>query len=135
MRIENPTQAKDLMATARSFGNYDLAVALPDLVDSGINAKASRVDIAFEPKDNDVVDKIRVDGTGMDLGTLVIAMRPTSANPRDTRVSDDLGRFGWGLKSGSLSQARVLTVVSWSGGKSMPHNEVLPTSMTGKWSS
>lgn len=116
MRISNPPRAKDLMATARSFGNYDLAAALADLIDNSIKAKASRVDITFEPEDSDVVVRIRDDGTGMDFETLVIAMRPASANPQDARESDDLGRFGWGLKSASLSQARVLTVVTWCGG-------------------
>jgi hypothetical protein len=104
------------MATARSFGNYDLAAALADLIDNSIKAKASRVDITFEPEDSDVVVRIRDDGTGMDLDTLVVAMRPASANPQDAREPDDLGRYGWGLKSASLSQARVLTVVSWCGG-------------------
>lgn len=117
MRIANPPQARDLMATARSFGNYDLAAALADLIDNSIKAKATRVDITFEPDDSDVVVRIRDDGTGMDLDALVIAMRPASGNPQDTREPDDLGRFGWGLKSASLSQARVLTVVSWCRGE------------------
>ncbi|MCO7627106.1 ATP-binding protein [Pseudomonas fluorescens] len=116
MRITNPPQAKDLMATARSFGNYDLSAALADLIDNSIKAKSTRVDITFEPKDSDVVVRIRDDGTGMPLETLIIAMRPASANPQDSREPDDLGRFGWGLKSASLSQARVLTVVSWCKG-------------------
>ncbi|MFV3415499.1 ATP-binding protein [Pseudomonas sp. NY15436] len=104
------------MATARSFGNYDLAAALADLIDNSIKAKATRVDISFEPEESDVVVRIRDDGAGMDLETLKIAMRPASANPQDEREPDDLGRFGWGLKSASLSQARVLTVVSWCDG-------------------
>ena len=97
LRITNPPQARDLMATARSFGNYDLAAALADLIDNSIKAKASRVDISFEPEESDVVVRIRDDGTGMDLETLKIAMRPASANPQDEREPDDLGRFGWGL--------------------------------------
>jgi hypothetical protein len=51
----------------------------------------------------------------MSRDELVAAMRPASANPEDPRELHDLGRFGWGLKSASLSQARVLTVVSWMG--------------------
>ncbi|MDI1302585.1 MAG: ATP-binding protein [bacterium] len=101
------------MATARSFGTYDLAAALADLIDNSIKAKATRVDISFEPYENDVVVRIRDDGSGMDMEALKVAMRPASSNPQDVREPDDLGRFGWGLKSASLSQARVLTVVSW----------------------
>ncbi|MGP5761633.1 ATP-binding protein [Pseudomonas aeruginosa] len=113
MRIPNPPLAKDLMATARSFGSYDLAAALADLIDNSIKARAKRVDITFIPKPDDVQVRIRDDGVGMDRETLTVAMRPASANPQAEREPDDLGRFGWGLKSASLSQARILTVVSW----------------------
>jgi hypothetical protein len=42
-------------------------------------------------------------------------MRPASGNPNDPREASDLGRFGWGLKSASFSQAKILSVVSWKG--------------------
>lgn len=116
MKFRNPPSATDLMATARSFGNYDLAAALADLIDNSIKAKANRVDISFDPGPGDVVVRIRDNGAGMDQATLIAAMRPASANPESEREPDDLGRFGWGLKSASLSQARVLTVVSWCEG-------------------
>lgn len=117
MRISNPPVARDLMVTARSFGNYDLAAALADLIDNSIKAKASKIDIAFIPSANDVVVRIRDNGEGMDNQTLTNAMRPASSNPEAIRDPNDLGRFGWGLKSASLSQARVLTVVSWQSEK------------------
>ena len=113
MRIYNPPVASSLMATARSFGNYDLAAALADLIDNSIKAKAKKVSILFDPVEKDMVVRIRDDGTGMSQEQLIAAMRPASANPEDIRDLNDLGRFGWGLKSASLSQARVLTVVSW----------------------
>ena len=102
------------MATARSFGNYDLAAALADLIDNSIRAEAKKITIAFEPEEGDVIVRIRDDGKGMLKDELIKAMRPASANPEDPRDASDLGRFGWGLKSASLSQARVLTVVSWT---------------------
>lgn len=117
MRISNPPVARDLMVTARSFGNYDLAAALADLIDNSIKANASKIDIAFIPLSNDVIVRIRDDGEGMDSRTLTSAMRPASSNPEAIRDPNDLGRFGWGLKSASLSQARVLTVVSWQSEK------------------
>ncbi|NIA36534.1 ATP-binding protein [Serratia marcescens] len=118
MRVSNPPQARDLMVTARSFGNYDLAAALADLIDNSIKAKATRVDINFELEKTgkEVVVRIRDNGLGMTLDALKVAMRPASTNPEDDREPDDLGRFGWGLKSASLSQARMLTVVSWRDG-------------------
>lgn len=113
MRIINPPDASSLMATARSFGNYDLAAALADLIDNSIRAETKKVSILFEPVEKDVLVRIRDDGMGMSKDELVAAMRPASANPEDPRELNDLGRFGWGLKSASLSQARVLTVISW----------------------
>jgi macrodomain Ter protein organizer (MatP/YcbG family) len=114
MRINNPPKASSLMSTARSFGNYDLGAALADLIDNSITAKASQIDISFNIYDtNNVVVRIRDNGQGMSRVQLVNAMKPASTNPEDTRESSDLGRFGWGLKSASLSQARVLTVVTW----------------------
>jgi signal transduction histidine kinase len=83
MRISNPPDASSLMATARSFGNYDLAAALADLVDNSIRANAKRVSILFEPIEKDVVVRIRDDGAGMSRDELVAAMRPASANPED----------------------------------------------------
>ncbi len=114
MRITNPPHASSLMATARSFGNYDLAAALADLIDNSIRAEAKKLTITFEPDEDDVIVRIRDDGKGMTKDELIRAMRPASANPEDPRDASDLGRFGWGLKSASLSQARVLTVVSWT---------------------
>jgi len=38
------------MATARSFGNYDLAAALADLIDNSIRAAAKKITISFEPE-------------------------------------------------------------------------------------
>jgi hypothetical protein len=115
MRIHNPPDASALMATARSFGNYDLAAALADLIDNSVKAKAKKIFINFDTQENDVVVRIRDDGVGMLRDELILAMRPASANPEDPRELNDLGRFGWGLKSASLSHARVLTVVSWRG--------------------
>ena len=40
------------------------------------------------------------------------AMRPGSVNPNEVRAKEDLGRFGWGLKSASFSQCRKLMVIS-----------------------
>jgi hypothetical protein len=115
VRINNAPSAKALMTTARSFGNYDLAAALADLVDNSIQANASEIRIDFLPEDEDVTVRIRDNGGGMSYEKLVEAMRPASRDPEEERDPSDLGRFGWGLKSASLSQARVLTVVTWQG--------------------
>lgn len=51
----------------------------------------------------------------MNADTLETAMRYGSQNPNDKREPNDLGRFGLGLKTASLSQCRTLTVVSKQG--------------------
>ena len=43
---------------------------------------------------------------------LIVAMRYGSKNVNDQRAESDLGRFGLGLKTASLSQCRKLTVIS-----------------------
>ena len=114
MKIPNPPDSSALMATARSFGNYDLPAALADLIDNSIKAQATLVEIEFVPVEHDVLVTVRDNGYGMEGKVLKEAMRPASSHPEDERSADDLGRFGWGLKSASLSQARVMKVVSWN---------------------
>lgn len=46
----------------------------------------------------------------MSASQLYEAMRYGSSNPLDERDTDDLGRFGLGMKSASLSQCRKLIV-------------------------
>ncbi|MDE0533105.1 MAG: ATP-binding protein [Albidovulum sp.] len=110
--VDNPPDAGSLMTSARSFGNYDLAAALADLVDNSIHAKAQNIEIRCLFNDGHPVVRVIDDGCGMSADTLRKAMRPASTNPTDQRSPDDLGRFGWGMKSASFSQCTRLTVMS-----------------------
>lgn len=117
-KISNPPNASSLMLTARSFGNYDLAGALADLIDNCIVANSTKIDIQCEYiKGQNCEVRIRDNGSGMDKETLHAAMRPASTNPDNERSLDDLGRFGWGMKSASFSQCKILTVISIQDGK------------------
>lgn len=100
------------MMSARSFGNYDLAAALADLIDNSIKAHASFIEISCLFNAGDPVVTITDDGEGMSPSELMDAMRPASSNPSKERSPDDLGRFGWGMKSASFSQCKKLTVIS-----------------------
>ena len=106
--IENFPVAEDFMETARSFGNYDLAFALADLIDNSITAGSKNIEIhtSFE------MDEIRIidDGCGISRDNLILAMKLGSQNPREERARGDLGRFGLGLKTASFSQADRLQV-------------------------
>ena len=110
--IRNPPNAASLMMSARSFGNYDLAGALADLIDNSVKADAQNVWIRCLYNDGDPEVVIRDDGHGMSRNELHAAMRPASTNPTSERSANDLGRFGWGLKSASFSQCRELIVLS-----------------------
>jgi hypothetical protein len=114
--VDNPPDAASLMTTARSFGNYDLASALADLVDNSIDAGADEVGIICDYRGGDPEVRVVDNGKGMSPDELKEAMRPASKDPREKRSPDELGRFGWGLKSASFSQCRKLCVISRKNG-------------------
>lgn len=119
-RISNPPNAKSLMMTARSFGNYDLAGAIADLIDNSIKANSTRISITCIYKEADNCEvRINDNGDGMTELELIDAMRPASTDPTQERAPDDLGRFGWGMKSASFSQAKILTVITQKDGKAI----------------
>lgn len=111
---ELPPTASMLMQSLRSVG-YTAATALADVIDNSIAANAHTIRISFTPGTAPYVAIID-DGTGMDEDTLISAMRFGSRDPRDRRHGMDLGRFGLGLKTASLSQCRSLTVVTLKDG-------------------
>lgn len=111
----NPPDAAALMMSARSFGNYDVPAALADLIDNSIKAGAREISLTCRYNGGDPEIRIRDDGRGMSGRELREAMRPASSNPLTERLPDDLGRFGWGMKSASFSQCARLTVISRRG--------------------
>ncbi len=106
-----PNARKFLEQVLRGL-DYSFESAVADLVDNSIQAKASKVDIRIDTKLLKVF--IVDDGQGMDDPTHLEAMKIAS----ETReyVEDDLGKFGTGMKSASLSMARKLTVVTRQAG-------------------
>lgn len=107
--IQRPAAAA-MIGSMRAMG-YSFDSALADIIDNSIAASARRVDIILDSKPA-VTLAIIDDGTGMDEDTLIAAMRHGSRDPRQPRSPEDLGRFGLGLKTASLSQCRRLTVAS-----------------------
>lgn len=99
-----------LIESMRAVG-YSVEAAIADLIDNSISAQANVVEIKYDASDAPFV-AILDNGRGMAPDELTNAMRHGSGNPTDTREPDDLGRFGLGLKTASLSQCRKLTVVS-----------------------
>jgi hypothetical protein len=102
-----------LIESMRAVG-YSVEAAIADLIDNSISAQADLVEIKYDASDDPFV-AILDNGWGMAPDQLTEAMRHGSKNPSDTRDLYDLGRFGLGLKTASLSQCRRLTVVSKKG--------------------
>lgn len=109
--IDNPPHAPSLLESMRSIG-YSLESALADLIDNSISAKAKQIKIEYRPYDDNPYVAIIDNGVGMSSKILADAMRHGSTNPLQVRALDDLGRYGLGLKTSSLSQCRRMTVVS-----------------------
>ena len=109
--------APSFMESSRAIG-YSLEAAVSDIIDNSITAKAQNIDVNFFPEHADgpyiyILD----DGYGMSESILEEAMRYGSRSPTDERDADDLGRYGLGMKTASLSQCRKMTVLTKSGGK------------------
>lgn len=107
-RVLVAPSAARLTFSLRDIG-YDVESAMADLVDNSLTAGASHiaVDLHFDGAYSYV--RIVDDGLGMSRNELAEAMRFGS---RRNYGEGDLGRYGLGLKTASISQCRSLTVVS-----------------------
>ena len=104
----NPSAAM-IIQSLRSVG-YTLETAIADIIDNAITAKASRISIDYRWRENgDSYVIISDDGHGMSQIELSKAMK---LGGHLTEAEDTLGRFGFGLKTASISQCRKLTVLS-----------------------
>ena len=112
--------AKRLMESLRNMG-YDCSTAIADLVDNSITAEASEIYIDIIARQDaraDMIPKqeshpaaivIADNGKGMSRDELHEAMRFGTIQNYSI---GDLGKYGLGLKTASLSQCRILTVSS-----------------------
>src|SRR5579875_3031006 len=105
-----PSAAR-LTESLRDIG-YDFPSAVADIVDNSIMAGATKVEILIEFDGVDSVVSVADDDSGMTANGLGEALRYGS---RRSYTRGDLGRYGLGLKSASLSQCRSVTVVSRNG--------------------
>ena len=114
-----PSAAR-LLNGMRAVG-YDFTSAVADLVDNSISAGATRVDVTLRAAYQGGITlraahqagswvRIADNGHGMTPDRLREAMRLGSGGT--DYAADDLGKFGLGLKTASLSQARRLVVAT-----------------------
>ncbi len=111
MARNRPPKASAMVESLRGLG-YSTPTAIADIVDNSISAGAKTIEISIEWASENSWIRIVDDGRGMPDSELEEAMQLGAKDPRDARASNDLGRFGMGLKTASFSQARSLTVAS-----------------------
>lgn len=110
-KYQLPPRASSLSESMRDIG-YSLETAIADIIDNSIAATSSCVEIWVNYNSGKPLLGITDNGRGMTRKELIEAMRHGSTHPRSQRTSDDLGRFGLGMKTASFSQCRQLTVIT-----------------------
>ena len=106
--------ASRLMSSIRHIG-YSFETAIADLLDNSIAAGSTHINIDFWNQPTPYL-YILDDGSGMTAEELIQAMRYGSSNPSEKRTATDLGRYGLGLKTASLSQCKRLLVATKKNG-------------------
>ncbi len=89
------------------YGNYE---AIADIVDNSFDAEANQIKIRAFNNDGKPEIWIADNGIGMDWVTLDQAMRLGSDTTRN--VESDLGKFGMGMVTASLSMAKRCHVIT-----------------------
>ncbi len=107
MRVELIPSAKRLIRSLRDIG-YEFVDAVADIVDNSVEAQATIISITLKFEGEDSYLTIADNGVGMASKDIQEALRFGSNRAYDD--SDDLGRYGLGLKTASLSQCERLTV-------------------------
>jgi len=109
--IEIAPKPHSLIESMRDIG-YSLETAIADIIDNSITANSKNIHVRFSWNNANPWLAVIDDGHGMDYDELINAMRFVSQNPLEKRDNKDLGRFGLGMKTASISQCRCLTVFS-----------------------
>ena len=104
-----------LIDSMRSIG-YSFETAVADIVDNSIYARATEIRLVHQIFGKDPYFAILDNGVGMTFDELQNAMVYGAKNPNDVRDENDLGRFGLGMKSASMSQCRNMLVISKKNG-------------------
>jgi hypothetical protein len=117
--IELPPDPSRLVSILASVG-HTMPSAVADLVDNCISANATKIAINFGRPDDGHGRWMSIadNGDGMDGTRLAEAMRIGSATDYETNA---LGKYGYGLKGASWSQAKIFTVVTKQEGETAHH--------------
>jgi hypothetical protein len=97
-----------LLESNRNLG-YSIEEAVADLIDNSITADAKEIIINLDWNKGHPIFRLYDNGNGMNEEKLIDSFKLGSLEPRNAK---DLGRFGFGMKTASLSQARELIVIT-----------------------
>lgn len=114
-KVELVPDAHLLLSSLRSVG-YKTETAIADIIDNCIASHADEIHVDFVWDDEDSKIVIYDNGDGMNKASLITSMKIGSANPSEKRASDDLGRFGMGMKTAAFSMGKRLRVVTLKDG-------------------
>ena len=114
--VEKQFPVKTLLNGLRAIG-YSFSTAVADIIDNSVSAEANTVNVFFDPIASIPFFCILDNGHGMSFSELNNAMMPGSDRSDKEDSELELGRFGLGLKSASLSQCREFIVASKKYGK------------------
>ena len=117
---ERIAQASLIIQTLRDAGYKNTSYAVAELVDNSIEANAENISISIQSGEelinntmSERIQKIGIfdDGEGMDFNVLAKCL----SFGWGTRLANatGLGKFGFGLKGASISQARRIEIYSW----------------------
>lgn len=110
-KVELVPDAHLLLSSLRSVG-YKTETAVADIIDNCIAAHATDIHVDFIWNEELSYIAIYDNGDGMDKTSLVASMKIGSADPSEKRLSDDLGRFGMGMKTAAFSIGKRLRVAT-----------------------
>ncbi|WP_298236590.1 ATP-binding protein [uncultured Azohydromonas sp.] len=117
--VELPPHPSRLVKMLAAVG-HTMPSAVADLVDNAINAEATEIAITFGRPDGGHGRWLGIadNGHGMDQAKLAEAMRIGGLSDYS---GNSLGKYGFGLKGASWSQAKVFTVVTRREGGPVHH--------------
>lgn len=102
----------EFLVSNKSLG-YKLTEALADLVDNSISAEATKIFVEIKDHEDSFFSVVIADnGHGMTVDELRQSFRPSVNSTKMDRSKNDLGRFGMGMKTASLSLSNELHVFS-----------------------
>jgi hypothetical protein len=111
--VDVPPNATRTLMAMREMG-YDSYAAICDLIDNSIDAKATKISVTVRPLGKSVSIDVLDNGIGMGEERLKEALRLGSDVEHK---ATDLGKFGMGLVTASLSLAQSIEVITREHGK------------------